>query len=308
MTLAVLCSGQGGQHAGLLDPFERDVDAALLERMSRAAGFDVPAVAARAAASMFDNPIAQPLIVACQAVAWTALAPRLVARGVAVAGFAGYSIGELSSHACAGSLSWSDAVALARERARLMDAAAGPDDGLLAIRGVPVEGLERWPAMAGAAVAIVNGLDHCVVGGAASRLDALDREVVRRGGTAQRLRVGIAAHTSSLSAAVVPFRAALDQVAWSMPRAPLLSGLDGSTVRDRAMAVDVLSRQVATTIRWSDCMDALRERGVRRCLELGPGGALAKMMRDRHRDVDARTVSDFRSVDAMVDWAARDGA
>ena len=305
MSLAVLCSGQGGQHAAMFDA----IDAAqpLIAGAGAWAGFDLVATVRSPAdgTSMFDNAIAQPLICAYQAVVWSLLESRLDAAGVTASVAAGYSVGELAAWGCAHGLPWPDVVALARVRASLMDAAGPPDAGLLAVRGLSRAAIDVVLAARGAFVAIVNGADQLIVGGLASALDAVADDVDTRGGTAQRLSVSVAAHTPLLVDAVAPLRSALASKTWTTPRVPVLAGLDGSTVRDATRAIDVLSRQVAETISWMDCMDGLVERGVTTCLELGPGNALARMMRERHPDVATRSVADFRSIEGVVEWVAR---
>lgn len=196
-------------------------------------------------------------------------------------------------------------LALARARADAMDAASAGDDGMLALRGLAHSAVDALCLAHGVSIAIVNGDDHFIVGGSSSALDALMREAVEKGGSAQRLRVGVASHTPRLASASTRFRSALRQVPWKDPRIPVLSGLDGSAVRDASTAIDVLAKQVSTTIRWVDCMDGARERGMRTCLELGPGNALARMVRERHAHVEVRSVADFRNVDAVVEWVRR---
>lgn len=283
----------------MFDILECDAAAsAVFDDASAAAGIDIASIKSDPSLA-FANQVAQPLICAYQFALWSALAPR-IARPIL---FAGYSVGELAAYGCAGSLEIADLLALARERATAMSAASASDDGMVALRGVTQSAVEALCLAHGASIAIVNGDDHFIAGGSSVALDALMREALEKGGGAQRLRVGVASHTPRLGSASTRFRSALRQVPWKDPRTPVLSGLDGSVVRDASTAIDVLARQVSTTIRWVDCMDGARERGMRACLELGPGNALARMMRERHADVEARSVADFRSLDAVVDWA-----
>ncbi|MDW7601631.1 malonate decarboxylase subunit epsilon, partial [Stenotrophomonas maltophilia] len=98
MSLALLCSGQGAQHAAMFDRV-RDLPAArhTLDVASTVLGRDV--FSAAAADDRFDNAQAQPLLCAATLAQWQGLrdnvpTPTLVA---------GYSIGELAAHAIAGS-------------------------------------------------------------------------------------------------------------------------------------------------------------------------------------------------------------
>ena len=287
MSFAVLCPGQGAQHADLFD---------LLPDALR-----VPFDADR----LYDNAVAQPTICALQLRTWALLGPQLAALGIEPALFAGYSVGELAAHGCAGALSFDATVALARERAAAMDTAGTPGDGLIALRGLALAKVVALCTAEGGHLAIVNGDDHALVGGDVASLAAIEHAAVALGATVQRLPVAIAAHTPLLAAAVGPFRACLEAVAWSTPVAPVLAGIDAAAVSDRVLAVDRLARQVATTIRWVDCMDGIVERGVAVCLELGPGAALARMLHERHPHVAVRSVADFRSLAAARDWVVR---
>jgi [acyl-carrier-protein] S-malonyltransferase len=77
-------------------------------------------------------------------------------------------------------------------------------------------------------------------------------------------------------------------------------------VTSRAKAISALAAQLATTIEWSRCLEALYERGCRVFLELGPGDQLSRMVRELlPSDVDARSVSNFRSLEGAAEWVTR---
>jgi [acyl-carrier-protein] S-malonyltransferase len=67
---------------------------------------------------------------------------------------------------------------------------------------------------------------------------------------------------------------------------------------------ECLARQLASTVLWDSCMDAIAERRVRCVLEVGAGHALANLWRDRHPDIPVRSVDDFRSAQAVARWVA----
>ena len=280
---------------------ERDASAyASFAAACGAAEIDLASVR-RAPSLAFENEIAQPLICAYQVAVWSSLSTRIASPIL----FAGYSVGELCAYGCTGSISHADTITLACERAHLMNAASASADGMAALRGLTRSPVEALCAAYDVSIAIVNGDDHFIVGGSISGLDALTHDAVEKGASAQRLRVGIASHTPRLAAASEPFRKVLHKAHWSDSHIAVLSGLDGAVVRDAPTAIAVLARQVSTTIRWVDCMDAIVERDARVCLELGPGNALAHMMRERNPDIDTRSIADFRSLDAVVDWVTR---
>lgn len=271
-----------------------------LVEANAAAGFDVVA-AARGSTDIFRNTAAQPLICAYQLATWSALAPLLPTPAL----FAGYSVGELAAYGCAGSLSAFDTVRLARARAALMDEESREPAGLLALRGLTRGKVDSLCAKWRAEIAIVNGEEHFVVGGPAAVLGGLAAQATALGASTQRLPVEIAAHTSLVVAAGTRFREILECASFKDPATPVLGSVNADLVQDRQSAIGALSQQISRTVLWSACLDSAYERGCRVFLELGSCNALARMTRDRFPEVAARSVSEFRNVDAVADWVAR---
>jgi [acyl-carrier-protein] S-malonyltransferase len=299
--LAVLCPGQGGQHAALLDlALASEPGAEVARRAADALGWDPARRAREAGGAIFANAVAQPLLCTAALATWEALRQDLPAPRV----FAGYSLGELAAHGCAGALSPEDTVALAARRAELMDALAPPGAGLVALRGIPLARAEALAARAGAELAIVNGPDHCVVGGESGPLAEVERRAAAEGATAVRLPVSVPAHTGLLAGAVAPFAAALAGSGLADPPTPVVAGVSGAPVRTRAAAIAALSEQLAARLEWARCLAAVAELGCTVLLELGPGNALARMAAEAVPEAKARSVADFRTLGGAARWVA----
>jgi [acyl-carrier-protein] S-malonyltransferase len=73
-------------------------------------------------------------------------------------------------------------------------------------------------------------------------------------------------------------------------------------VADAAQAGHALATQIATTVRWDECMENLHARAPSCVLEIGPGQALARMWNQHHPDIPARSCDDFRSAAAIAAW------
>jgi [acyl-carrier-protein] S-malonyltransferase len=302
MTFAVMCPGQGAQHGGMLDVVRDDPGAAaVIDEARTALGVD-PREWLADPGAMFENAIAQPLICITQLALWRALRDRLPAPAL----FAGYSVGELACYGVADALDTRDLARLAEVRAREMDeAAAALPGGLCAVRGIRRAPLSARARAHGASIAIAVAADAFVVGGSHAALAALRSELEGAGAQITALRVGLPAHTPQLTAAVPAFRAALERSPLRAPAAPVVAGIDARRVATRERAIATLSTQVAATIEWGECLVALHERGCRVYLELPPGRALSRMVRDRFDDVDARAVEEFRDLAAVAAWVRR---
>ena len=198
-----------------------------------------------------------------------------------------------------------DTLDLAARRAALMDASSHPGDGLLFVRGLPRDVIDRLCADHDAAVAIVNPDLAFVLGGDGTHLDALARDAGRHGATrVQRLAVQVASHTPRLAEAATRFQADLD-LRGPMRRSPgvrLLSGIDGAMVSDPAAGRRNLAAQIASPVRWATCLEACIEAGATAFLELGPGHALSDMAASAYPRVPARSLDQFRSSRGIRAW------
>jgi [acyl-carrier-protein] S-malonyltransferase len=115
--LAVLCSGQAGQHAGMFDMVRENAEAERLLQswpLEELCGHALDEILSDDAL-LFSNRIAQPLVVAAALAAWEAVKEFMPRPAIA----AGYSIGELASWSVAGAIAPEKTIRLAALRARI---------------------------------------------------------------------------------------------------------------------------------------------------------------------------------------------
>ena len=300
MSLAVLCPGQGSQHPGMLDKLARDPLAKeVLSQAGKVLG-DSWRDALNDPRTLFSNRYAQPLVCLAQYAAWRSLEDVL--RGATA--IAGYSAGEVSAYACAGILDAEALAHVASERARYMDEMGRPG-GLLALQGLARDVVEPMCTAHDGHLAIVVAEDFHVVGAASDDLQSLASAAEQAGGQVTRLKVGVPSHTPLMRDAIEPLARLLHASMRGTLQKTVIAGITADRIFTREQAIETLSRQVAETIQWSACMDALYERGCRVFIELGPGNALSRMMAQRHPDVRVRSLEDFRSLDGARAWLER---
>ncbi|MDY0746673.1 acyltransferase domain-containing protein [Paucibacter sp. R3-3] len=289
MGLAVVFSGQGMQHPQML-PWLDERRVADMPGWRKA--LEDPAWAAR-------NANAQPLLTGLALAAWQDLAP-LLPRPEAVAG---YSVGELAAFAVAGVFEPSTAQALAVQRAAAMDRC--PPGGLVAVTGLAPDAIAALCTTTGCHVAIENGFDTVVLGGPHASLAAMRAQAEVSGAHCTPLRVEVSSHTPAMQPAADAFATLLADLTLRAPTLPLFSNACGERLWNAPQAADALAAQIARTVRWATCMDQIQARRATCVLEIGPGGALARLWNQRHPGVQARSVDEFRSVAAVADWVAR---
>ena len=299
---AILCPGQGGQHAAMFDLLRKDargaevlLGCALEQRLGHPLD-----VVLQDGNLLFANRHAQPLVVAAGLAAWQVLCSDLPVPDLV----AGYSIGELTAYGVAGSMPATVAIDLAIARAGYMDACLRdePQQGLMSVSGLPLEETVAILHQHHAYVAIQTGFDTLIAGGRNADLQAAGQQCAGLGARTSVLPVGIASHTPLMAPALKPFAATLDAVDFHDPAIPVLAGISAQEIRNKDAARDTLLQQLTTTILWSACMDACAERGITVALELGPGSALSRMLRERQPHIECRSLADFRSLAGALAW------
>ncbi|MGY4403695.1 acyltransferase domain-containing protein [Bradyrhizobium sp. USDA 3315] len=300
--LALLCGGQGTLSDKIFDlvadqPAAEPVFAAATTFL----GVDPRQfVRTRAADELSFNHSSQILTVT-SALAIHACIADLLTEQTAVTG---YSVGEMAAWSIAGIWSADEALRLTDIRARLMESAAGPDGRLGYVRGLDRAALEALLAKHHCEIAIRNPDLLVVIGGADRDVIALCAEAAKEGARAGLLAVKIASHTSRLASACKPLQQALDASRHTpiASQRVLLAGGDGERIFAAEGATAKLANQVAHPIDWATTLEALAELGVTEVLDLGPGHALAEMMRASQPSIRCYAADGFRTVDGLRSW------
>jgi len=304
-TLALLFPGQGVQHAAMLPWLDAEPRAApvLATLATQLDHDDWRARVAEDDAWASSNNVAQPLMTGLSLAGWSVLAPLLPSPAVV----AGYSVGELAAFSAAGVFDADAALQLARRRAACMDRSASSAEpaGLLAVSGTATSEVEALCARFGLVLAIRIGVDRCVIGGALQALDAITPELIARGGELTRLRVRVASHTPAMAGAAREFATLIDTLRWSRSRCVVACDLDGAGRRDPTPLKQALAGQIDHPVEWGRCMDTVAERQPGCVLEVGPGSSLVRLWATAHPQIPARSIDEFKSAQAVVDWVLR---
>ena len=216
---------------------------------------------------------------------------------------AGLSLGEWTAHAAAGTFDFATGLKLVETRGRLMDAACAATAGAMAAMiGADENAVRALAADTDVDIANLNAPGQIVIAGESAKVElavSLAKEHgIRR---ATLLNVAGAYHSRLMNSAYKQLRQPLLDAALQAPRFPVMSNVTGAPVETLPEIRAALQEQVTSTVRWTECMENLLERGCDFFIELGPGEVLAGLLRRTRKDANVVSVSDPASVHACVE-------
>ena len=227
---------------------------------------------------------------------------RGAAGDFAVEAAAGLSLGEWTAHA-AGTFDFATGLKLVETRGRLMDAACAATAGAMAAMiGADENAVRTLAADTDVDVANLNAPGQIVISGESAKVElavSLAKEHgIRR---ATLLNVAGAYHSRLMNSAYEELGQPLLDAELRLPRFPIMSNVTGEPAATLPEIRTALRDQVTSTVRWSDCMENLLERGCDFFIELGPGEVLAGLLRRTRKDAEVMSVSDPASVHACAE-------
>jgi [acyl-carrier-protein] S-malonyltransferase len=301
--VALLFSGQGAQAVGMGSEIAREFPMAgeLFQQADQILGRPLSEM-------MWNGPIeeltktsnCQPALyvhgLACLA------ALQQVAGAFPVEGAAGLSLGEWTAHAAAGTFDFAAGLKLVEQRGRLMEAACDATAGAMAaLIGADEAAVRQLASATDVDVANINAPGQIVISGEIAKVEmavSLAKEHgIRR---ATMLNVAGAYHSRLMDSAFVQLGEELLNATLRMPRFPVVANVSGTVADSLPEIRRTLQDQVTGTVRWTDCMEWLLDRGCDLFLELGPGGVLAGLLQRIRKGVEIISVNDTATVHACA--------
>lgn len=285
---AAIFPGQGSHRAGMASAWADHPAGDAITGFGRAAGLDLRALADDAQACG-ATAVGQPAIAAVSLAAWTAA----TAAGFSPDLVAGHSLGEVTAAIASGALGPADGARLIAFRGRAMGEACEARPGaMIAVLRLSDDQLDdvlrRCP---GVSVANDNAAGQVVLAGPPDHVDAAAEVVREVGGRVLPLPVQGAFHTEAMRPAQDTLARAVDDVAFTDPAVPIVSGLDGTVVTTGSDMRDRIVEGITTPVRWRAVVERFAALEVTHVVELGPGGVLSGLVRRALPDVEITAVA-----------------
>jgi [acyl-carrier-protein] S-malonyltransferase len=305
--LALLFPGQGSQEVGMgRDVCEASPAArAVFERADAVLGLPL-------ARLCFEGPeqelrrteIQQPALLTTS----IALLRALEEQGpLAPSYLLGHSLGEYTALVAAGALAFEDAVALVHARGRFMQEAVAPGKGAMAaVLGIGADAVAEACRQAaretGAVVspANLNAPEQTVIAGEAQAVERATA-LAKAAGAKRTVALAVSApfHCALMKPAAEKLAAELARVRFAAPSPPVVTNVEAEPNADPARIPALLTEQVTAPVRFVECVQRLVALGVRRVVEVGPGGVLNGLVARIERSLErerAGTLAELRAL------------
>ena len=287
---AFVFPGQGSQSVGMLDAWgDHPAVKETLKEASDAMGEDLSALihdGPKEALALTTN--TQPVMLVSAVAAYRAW---LAEGGAKPSLVAGHSLGEYSALVASGVLTLAQAAPLVRVRAAAMqDAVAVGAGAMAAVLGMEatkvIEGCAQaqatFPAGSGEVVEAVNFNDpgQTVIAGSKAAVEKAC-EVLKAMGAKRALNLPVSApfHSSLMKPAAEKLKEKLAATTFAAPQIPVVNNIDVTVETDTDRIRDALYRQAFGPVRWVECVQAIKARGISTVVECGPGKVLAGMVK-----------------------------
>jgi [acyl-carrier-protein] S-malonyltransferase len=280
-TLAFVFPGQGSQKVGMLADIAAQfpVVEKTFAEASEVLGYDMWDMiqnGEQETLNLTEN--TQPLLLTSSVALWRVWQEK---NGAVPALMAGHSLGEFSALVCAGTLKFTDAVALVRDRGRFMQTAVPVGEGAMAaILGLDddkIVELCKEASIVGCVEAVnFNSPGQVVIAGHVAAVDKAI-ELFKAAGAKRALPLPVSApfHTSLMKPAGEKLAVELRKLQFSAPQIPVVHNVHAKAENDPEAIRELLIQQIYSPVLWTQCVEFMAAQGITTTIECGPGKVLS---------------------------------
>ena len=306
MKYAIVFPGQGSQSLGMLSDLSSNFSIVkdIFSEASDALDLDLWKLVQEDEDALNLTKNTQPAMLAAGYATYKVLSNEVDLSPVCMAG---HSLGEYTALVAAKSLNYFEAVKLVRKRAELMQSAVPSGTGAMAaILGLEDEKVIEictQSKILGVVEAVnFNSPGQVVIAG---EKDAVNNacEAMKNVGAKRTLvlPVSVPSHCSLMNNAAQEFSYSVDAVNCKMGEANVLHNVDASYADDVNEIKLKLVEQLCKPVLWTLSVQKMKESGVEKLIELGPGKVLARLTKRIDKSLSSLAVIDTATVQSTIE-------
>jgi len=164
---------------------------------------------------------------------------------------------------------------------------------------------EATRAFAGSDAEVVEAVNfndsaQTVIAGSKAAVDKAC-EILKANGAKRALLLPVSApfHSSLMKPAAEKLKARLEEIDIATPQIALINNIDVAVEMDADRIRDALYRQAFGPVRWVECVQAIKARGLSTLVECGPGKVLAGMVKRIDAEMTGAALFDPASLEEV---------
>lgn len=221
---------------------------------------------------------------------------------------AGLSLGEYCAVEAAGGMKLQDAVTTVRKRGILMEQAVPAGKGsMAAVLGMDSRDIEKvTDSIEDVEIANYNCPGQIVITGKTEAVCEASQKLKEAGARrVMPLKVSGPFHSPMLSEAGKELGQVLAQVEISPLKIPYVTNVTAQYVTDSSQTKALLEKQISSSVRWQQSVEAMIADGVDTFVEIGPGKTLAGFVKKISKDVQIYNIQTTDDLETVISACRR---
>ncbi|MDC1026902.1 ACP S-malonyltransferase [Candidatus Thioglobus sp.] len=306
MKYSIVFPGQGSQSLGMLSDLRSNFSVVneIFQEASDAINLDLWKIVNEDQELLNLTENTQPVMLAAGYATYKVLASEVSLTPISIAG---HSLGEYTALVASGSLSFFEAVKLVKKRAELMQAAVpsglGSMAAILGLDDTSVIEICLKASDKGVVEAVnFNSPGQVVIAG---EKDAVAHacELMKEAGAKRALvlPVSVPSHCSLMKDAAMEYKYSVDNINFQMGSEKVIHNVDGDYSSNIDEIKSKLVEQLHKPVLWTSIVQKMKESGVEKLIEAGPGKVLAGLTRRIDKSLSGSAIIDTTSLRATIE-------
>jgi len=306
MKYSIVFPGQGSQSLGMLDDLNKNFPVVneIFQEASDAVGVDLWKIVNENQEALNLTENTQPVMLAAGYATYKILSEEI---NLSPLSFAGHSLGEYTTLVAVNSLNFFDAIKLVKKRGQLMQSAVPNGSGSMAA----ILGLEDSLIIEKCNQASINGVVEAVnfnspgqvviAGEKEAVLNAC--ELLKEAGAKRALvlPVSVPSHCSLMKDAANEFKNSVDSIEFRMNDVKVIHNVDADYSNTVEEIKSKLVEQLYRPVLWTSSVLKMKELGVEKLIEAGPGKVLSGLTRRIDKSLTASAIIDVNSLKSTIE-------
>ncbi len=306
MKYSIVFPGQGSQSLGMLSDLRSNFSVVneIFQEASDAINEDLWKIVNEDEELLNLTENTQPVMLAAGYATYRVLAGEVNLTPTSIAG---HSLGEYTALVASGSLGFFEAVQLVRKRAELMQVAVPRGSGsMAAILGLDDTRVIEICSIANE-IGVVEAVNFNSPGQVviAGEKDAVAHacELMKEAGAKRALvlPVSVPSHCSLIKDAAMEYKYSVDSINFQMGSEKVLHNVDADYSSNIEEIKSKLVEQLYKPVLWTSTVQKMKESGVEKLIEAGPGKVLAGLTRRIDKSLIGSAIIDTTSLRSTIE-------